>query len=251
MADKFRNSAESHEHSLRILEILTGYDAFLDSLSTVADMGCGAGHDIDWWANLATRDDEPQPYNYNCYAIDRDLTQLIPLLPANVIPIKSNFEKKIELEHSVDLMWCHDAFQYALNPLKTLKQWNEMMTVNGMLIMMLPQTSGYEYNRFVNRVHDNQFFSYNVCNLLYMLAVNGFDCRDSYMYKAENYPWFHVAVYKSDIKPMDPAKTTWAELDEKGLLHNSIAGSIRKHGYLRQEDILLPWLDKQLYFVKD
>jgi SAM-dependent methyltransferase len=252
MVDRFANIYDAHDHSLRVLEVITGYDAFLDSLTTVADMGCGTGLDMRWWATLETRDDEPAKYNYTCYAIDRDLSKFdYENLPPNIKPIEANFENKIELEKTIDLLWCHDSFQYAVNPMQTLKNWNEMMTVNGMMIIMLPQTSGHEYNRFMHRVYNGHYFSHNICNLFYMLAVNGFDCRDSYMYKVENDPWIHLAVYKSDIPPMDPYTTTWNDLDEKGLLHKTLSNSIRSYGYLRQEDILLQWLDKQLYFVKD
>ena len=251
MADFFQNKYDSHDHSLRVLELLTGYDSFLDSLSVVADMGCGGGLDVNWWATLMTRDDAPVPHNYTCYAVDRDISQLDDDLPKNIIPIEANFEDARIIPKSVDLMWCHDAFQFAVNPMQTLKNWNEMMTVNGMLIITLPQTSSYQFNRYVNRVPDGCFFNYNVCNLLYMLAVNGFDCKDSFMYKAANDPWIHLAVYKSNVPPMDPYTTRWSDLDEKGMLHQSLSDSIRKYGYLRQEDILLQWLDKDLYFVRD
>jgi hypothetical protein len=39
------------------------------------------------------------------------------------------------LPRKVDLMWCHDSFQYVLNPLATLRHWNSMMNENGMLII--------------------------------------------------------------------------------------------------------------------
>ncbi len=250
MADNFANKLDSHDHSLRVLEIIAGYDSFMDSLQVVADMGCGEGLDLEWWATAVSRDDEPRPYNFTCYAVDKDLSRLEKDLPKNVFQFPGNFEEKL-LPRSVDLMWCHDSFQYAINPLQTLKVWNEQMSVNGMLVLILPQTSNYQYNRFVNRVHDGCFFNYNVCNLLYMLAVNGFDCRDSYMYKAENDPWIHLAVYKSDIAPMDPTTTRWYDLADLGLLHDSIMASVNKFGHLRQEDIILPWLDKDFYFVRD
>lgn len=248
--DNFRNKYESHEHSMRVIELISTYDSFMESLTVIADMGCGAGLDLNWWATAETRDDPPIPYNYVCYAVDRDLSQLGENLPSNIIPLQGNFEEKI-IPRTVDLMWSHDSFQYAINPLQTLKNWNEQMTVNGMLVMILPQTSNYQYNRFVNRVYDGCFFQYNICSLLYMLAVNGFDCKDSYMYKAPNDPWIHLAVYKSDIPPMDPASTRWYDLADKGLLHESLLASINKYGHLRQEDIILPWLDKDWYFAKD
>ena len=250
MADNFKDKYDSHDHSCRVLELISVFDAFMDSLTVIADMGAGEGLDINWWATAETRDDEPQPYNYVCYAVDKDISKLDPELPDNVTKIQADFET-VKLPKKVDVLWCHDAFQYAVNPLATLKHWNELMNVNGMLVIMLPQTSNYQYNRFVNRVHDGCFFSYNVCNLLYMLAVNGFDCKDSYMYKAPNDPWIHLAVYKTDVPPMDPATTRWYDLVDKGLLHDSIVTSVNKHGYLRQEDIILPWLDKEWYFVQD
>lgn len=248
--DNFRDKYESHDHSLRVMELISLYDSFMDSLTVIADMGCGSGLDINWWATAMTRDDPPVPYNYTCYAVDKDFSQLTDDLPDNVIKIQGNFEEKL-LPRTVDVMWSHDSFQYALNPLQTLKNWNEQMSLNGMLVLVVPQTSNYQYNRHVNRVYDGCFFQYNVCNLMYMLAVNGFDCKDSYMYKAPNDPWVHLAVYKTDIAPMDPATTRWYDLAEKGLLHESLVASINKHGHLRQEDIILPWLDKDWYFVKD
>jgi ubiquinone/menaquinone biosynthesis C-methylase UbiE len=63
-------------HSLKILNQLREYDSFLDSLKTIADMGCGTGEDIEWWATLMTRDDPPKPYNYKCFAVDRDDSKL-------------------------------------------------------------------------------------------------------------------------------------------------------------------------------
>jgi len=249
MADEFKDKYHSHDHSMRVLDLISTYDSFMDSLTVIADMGAGAGLDINWWATAESRDDPPRPYNFECYAIDINVDQL-GTLPDNVIKIQSNFEIEC-VPKPVDLLWCHNAFQFALNPLQTLKIWNKQMTVNGMLVIILPQTSGHQYNRYVNRVHDCCYFNYNVCNLLYMLAVNGFDVRDSYMYKAPNDPWIHLAVYKSDIPPMDPATTRWYDLAEKGLLHDSLMASVNKYGYLRQEDIILPWLDKDWYFVKD
>jgi hypothetical protein len=82
-----------------------------------------------------------------------------------------------------------------------------------------------------------------------MLAVNGFDCRDAYMLKQFNDPWINVAVYKSNIEPMDPATTSWHDLIVTGLLNPTVVESITQYGYLRQEDIVYPWLDKENYFV--
>ena len=91
--EQFKNAYESHDHSRQILDLIYGYDSFLDSLEVVADMGCGAGADTDWWARLETRDDPPEPRNYLCYAVDRQprLESAISALP-NVKIFDKNFE---------------------------------------------------------------------------------------------------------------------------------------------------------------
>lgn len=248
--DNFNNSEDSHDHSMRVLELISLYDDFMDSITVIADMGCGAGLDINWFATLCDRDETPQPYNYVCYGVDKDLSKMNKVLPPNLYTLEGNFEAPI-LPRKADLMWSHDAFQYATNPLGTLKLWNEQMNVNGMLAIVVPQSMSYSYNRYAVRTYDGCFFNYNACSLIYMLAVNGFDCKDSYFYKSPNDPWIHVAVYKSEHEPMDPAATKWYDLADKGLLHPSMEASINKFGHLRQEDILLPWLDRDFYFIKD
>ena len=82
-----------------------------------------------------------------------------------------------------------------------------------------------------------------------MLAVNGFDCRDAYLLKKFQDPWIDIAVYKSDVKPMDPSTTSWYDLIDAGLLHPTIVNSINRHGHLRQEEIVMPWLDRENYFI--
>ena len=241
----FKNNQQSHQHSLETLDIIYGYDSFLDSLHTVVDMGAGAGLDTHWWATLSTRDDPPEPRNYNCYAVDRDLAQFSKTaeeLP-NVKCIAADFETKL-LSVKADLIWCHDSFQFATNPLATLKQ---NMNENGMLILILKQNQAYEYNRFVSRTYNHSYFNYNLGNLIYMLAVNGFDCNDAYAYRDEKNNWLHLAVYKSNIEPLNPTITSLYDLVELNLVNPTVAAGISKYGYLRQEDIVYPWLDKDFH----
>ena len=248
--DQFKNAFESHEHSLQTLELIYGYDSFLDSLEVICDMGAGAGLDAEWWATLHTREDPPTPRNYTVFAVDRDIGKIQPQVKElpNVKCIEGDFEKRL-LPRKVDLMWAHDTFQYALNPLETLKNWNLQMNVNGMLVMTLPQNMTYVYNRLNFRTVSYNYHNYNICNLVYMLAVNGFDCRDAYFYKNVNNNWIHAAVYKS-CDPMDPATTSLYDLAEKDLLHPTVVESLNTYGHIRQEDIVYPWLDKDFYLVK-
>jgi len=238
--------------SLRILETIRQYDSFLESLKNVAIMGCGDSADVSWWATLENYDDPPEPYNFNCFAVDRDPAKLtrLPDLP-NINRICKDFDAEQLFPHpiSIDLMWAYDCLQYSINPLLTLKKWNQAMTANGMLLLSVPTHSGIENNHYSSRGHSGCYYHYTPVTLIYMLAVNGFDCRDAYLLKQFNDPWINVAVYKSEVSPLDPATTTWFDLIDRDLLHPSIVNSINSNGYLKQEEIVMPWLDKELYFI--
>ena len=213
-------------------------------------MGCGTGGDITWWAMLESKDDPPEPYNYNCFAVDRDANKLsqVPDL-VNINKINRDFTDRRIIPVSIDLMWSHDSLQYSTNPMETLRFWNEQMTVNGMLVLHVPQSNGVENNRYYSRTYNNCYYNHTPTSLLYMLAVNGFDCRDAYLLKQFNDPWIQMAVYKSDVEPMDPKTTTWFDLADKNLLHPSVVQSITKNGFLKQEEIIMPWLDKENYYI--
>ena len=237
-------------HALKVLNQLREYDSFLDSLHTIVDMGCGSGEDITWWATLESRDDPPVPYNYNCIAVDRDASKLaqIPKLK-NIHRYEKDFNQPRCIPAQADLLWSHDSLQYSTNPIETLRVWNEQMNVDAMLVLSIPQHSGVADNKYYSRTHSGCFYNFTPTSLIYMLAVNGFDCKDAYLLKEFNDPWIHIAVYKSAIAPMDASTTSWFDLIDAGLLNSTVVNSINQYGYLRQEDILYPWLDKENYFI--
>ena len=247
---RFKNAIASHEHSRDILDMIYGYDTFLDSVEVVADMGCGQGLDAEWWATLATRDDPPAPHNYLVYAIDQDIAQIEPDIldnNENIKAIAGNFEERI-IPRKVDLIWAHDSFQYARDPFKCLATWKATLNTNGMLLMAVPQTTYLHNNRLTIDSYSDQPYSYNVLNLIYMLAVSGFDCRDAYFYRKENTPWLYAGVYASEHDPLAP-DATWYALAERNLINDSVVNSMNRHGHVRLEDILVTWLDKNLYQI--
>jgi len=248
----FKNSYYSHEHSLEVLNLLYGYDSFLDSLTYIADMGCGNGLDAEWWATLETRDDPPQPRNYIVYAVDQDIKQIdsdILKNNPNIIPIEKNFEDRA-VSRSVDLIWAHDSFQYAHNPFNCLSSWKSTLVENGMLILSIPQGTYVKNNSLIVEQHSGQYYNYNVLNLIYMLAVCGFDCNDAYFYRRADSPWLYAAVYASNHEQLTQ-NATWYDLADRGLINQSLQDSVNKYGHARLEDLVVTWLDKDYYKISN
>jgi SAM-dependent methyltransferase len=246
----FKNPQDSHAHSLKILSYLREYDTFLESLQVIADMGCGSGLDSEWWVNLETRDEDPEPLNYMVYSVDRNIKQIEADVLKNdrIVPIEGNFEDRI-IPRQVDLIWAHDVLQYTNKPLECLSTWKRTLNTNGMLFLSVRQTTYMENNRLRVMSHDNQYNNYNLLNLMYLLATAGFDCRDAFFLRESNSPWLYAAVYASGHEPMESA--SWEELIEKQLINDSVAQSINKYGYARLEDVIVSWFDRENYFVKD
>lgn len=243
---RFTNEHKSHEHSRGVLDLLYEHDTFMESLSAMADMGSGSGLDTQWWANLTTRDEDPEPLNIHCYAVDINPRAHTVDEHPMITTITGDFEKRV-LNKQVDVIWCHDAFQYATNPINTLKLWNQQLNENGLLYVGVPMHNYRQHGQTFHTSAHYELFSHAPLSMIYMLAVNGFDCCDGYLRKAPNDPWFHAAVFKTDIEPMDPRTTSWHDLAELGLLHHSIVDSLHQHDIPYVEDLLFTWLDKENY----
>ena len=245
---QFNNAHQSHDHSMYVLGLLREHDTFMESISSVADVGAGQCLDTLWWANATTRDEPRESLDLKCYAVDRQPMTIDFEPPKNFTYIQRDFEKPC-LPTSVDVIWCHDAFQYALNPLKTLGVFNQQMNTNGMLYLGIPVLTHHVYGKWQSVAQNYQYYNHTFLNLVYMLAINGFDVKDAYFRKAIDDPWLHAAVFKVSDELLDPATTSWFELAERGLLHDSLVQSIRQFGLVRQQDALYTWLDKALYRI--
>lgn len=243
----FGTTEQSHAHSLQTLNTLYEYDDFMLSIRTLADMGCGSGLDLEWWATRTTRDEVPDPLNIKCTGIDTFENFPIARRYNNITYQKTNFEDVIHPPKQLfDLIWCHDSFQYCLNPIATLSKWWHITATNGMLIIIVPQTTNINQRHMDFSVQTGCFYHYTLVNLIYMLSVTGWDCKTGFFLKRPHDNWIHTIVYKSDCPPMDPTSVSLYNLAEKNLLPESAEKSINKHGFLRQQDLILPWIDKSL-----
>jgi hypothetical protein len=118
-----------------------------------------------------------------------------------------------------------------------------------MLVLILPQTTNMEFNRQAFDQPSGCYYNHTMVSLIHMLAVTGWDCRSGFFSKAPGDPWLRAIVYKSDLAATDPRTTTWYNLAERGLLPTSAEESVNRYGYLRQHDLVLPWLDKSLSWM--
>jgi SAM-dependent methyltransferase len=244
---KFEKTTDSHKHSLETLNQLFEYDDFMYSIKTVVDLGCGAGNDVEWWATRTTRDEYPEPLGIKCTGVDLlDNISLAKKHP-NITYQQTDFEGAVDISESkFDILWCHDSFQYAVTPIQTLTNWWNMASPGAMLYICVPITQRIHRRQLEYFAPAGNFYHYSLVNLMYMLATTGWDCRSGFFKQDINDDWIHAVVYKSNIDPMDPKTTSWYKLSELQLLPASSDASIHAHGYLRQQDLIIPWLDKSI-----
>lgn len=243
----FKNAEESHQHSLQTLNKLYEYDDFMMSIRTVADLGCGTGEDLVWWATRTMRDDRQTKLNIKCQGIDILNRLPIAVQYPNITYQRADFEVKINAPpEKFDILWCHDAFQYVVDPIKTLTYWRDISSPGAMLALVIPQTTNIHQSDLDFTQRDGCYYHHTIVSLIHMLAVTGWDCKAGFFKKNPTDNWLHAVVYKSDHAPFNLKKTRLYDLVDAKLLPESADKSILAKGYLDQKDLVLPWLDKSL-----
>ena len=243
----FPTPEDSHEHSLKTLNMLYEYDDFMESIGSIVDLGCGSGLDVEWWATRTTRDEKSEPLNIKCTGVDLTTNAALSKAHPNLKYQQRDFEGLVEHpDGGFDILWCHDAFQYAVSPIQTLSRWWDITSPGGMLVIIVPQTTSIYRHQLSITQESGCYHHYSLVNLIHMLAVTGWDCKAGFFLKQPRDPWLHAIVYKSEHKPRDPRTTTWYDLVDLGILPETAEKSINAHGYLKQQDLIIPWLDHSL-----
>jgi SAM-dependent methyltransferase len=243
----FGSPEASHTHSLQVLQILYEFDDFMQSISHVIDMGCGTGLDMLWWATRTTRETNPRALNIRCTGVDLAESCAATNRHKYVSYLPQDFEEPIRIhKQRFDVIWCHDAFQFAKDPFRTLRQWRDIVTPEGMLVITVPQTTNFHLNREQFEQSSGCFWHWTLVNLIHVLAVSGWNCGSGFFQKRPGESWITAIVYPGSFVASDPRKTNWYELCDSGMLPDSVVSSIQRHGYLRQQDLVLPWIDKSL-----
>jgi SAM-dependent methyltransferase len=246
----FRNDSESHQHSLEILNALGQYEDFMLSIKSLADIGCGSGKDLVWWATRTTANERAIPLNIQCQGIDILDSLAVAREYPNITYQKVDFESAIyPPPDKFDVLWCHDAFQYAVDPIKTLSNWRDITTEGAMLAIAVQQTTNIHHKDLDFSQQDGCYYHHTIVGLIHMLAITGWDCKAGFFKIDPVNNWIYAIVYKSNKEPMDLKTTRWYDLVEAKLLPDSADKSILARGFLHQRDLVLPWLDKSLTWL--
>lgn len=244
MTARFGSAADSHRHSLTTLNTLYEFDDFMQGVRNLADMGCGSGLDLEWWATRTTRDADPRPLNIRCLGIDLPQTLGMANRYNNITYRSQDFEQDLPAQKRLfDVIWCHDSFQYVIDPFATLAKWKRLLSPQGVLVLIVPQSTNLEFNRQAYDQIDGVYWNWTVVALMHVLAVSGWNCAQAYWRKEPDDPWIHVILSNTADQPRDPRAARWYDLVDANLLPQSAADSVKRHGYLRQRDLVLKWID--------
>lgn len=231
--------------AMETLMLLDAREDFMSSLGIIADMGCGKGEHSAWWADR--KDENGKSRKLVIFAVDKVLRLDNHNRRPNVRFIKEDFSDTTIAKGKVDVLWCYDSFQFATNPVKTLRHWWDIMSPDGLLYIAIPQMNYIDdLSRWQMTNPTGCFWPHNMASLIYLLAANGFDCHDGHFKQRRHDPLIHLCAYKSQCKPMDLDKASLYDLNDMKVLPKSVSDCVQKFGAIRQEHLILPWLDGSL-----
>jgi len=247
----FGSPQEKQEHSFKnVLSYMYGYDDFMDSVGRVVDLGCDVeATNMLWWANATTKDETQTPLGIKCIGVNT--FEKLNVKHNSISYQNYDIESLNSVKKPFDIVWCYDQLQYLLNPYQALSNWWYIADTDAMLVLAVPQTVNAEYHIQEYNLALSHKYHYTMPQLIYMLAVSGWDCRSGFFKKTPGDPWLYAIVYKSNIEPMDPKETNIYKLAEQTeLLPQCAVDGIHKYGKLRQRDLILPWLDKNIMIME-
>lgn len=241
----FTSQELAFQHSKKhILDLFYEYDDFMESIGRVVDLGCDTeALNMLWFANATTRDVQQLPLNIKC--VGQSAIDKINIKHKGISLQRGSPESLDTTKKKFDVLYCHDTLHFITNPYQALRNWWHIANKDAMLVIAVKQTTNVEFNMLEYNTQMNYKHHYTVPMLLYMLAVNGWDCKSGFFKKHIGDPWMYAIVYRSNTEPMNPALTNLYNLaEETDLLPESAVKSIHKYGMLRQRDLFLPWIDK-------
>jgi SAM-dependent methyltransferase len=139
-------------------------------------------------------------------------------------------------DFQVDAVWSHHCLEHIPNPTGALLQWRRMLSDGGRLFLTVP-----EIGHTVSSGHINNF---NLTQLVYLLAVCGFDCSEKSFTRSRS----HLRADVKKSKLYDPNKqgttTSLNELADYGLFPPSATKAIRDRNRFSAHNLHFSWSDK-------
>ena len=86
--------------------------------------------------------------------------------------------------------------QHIYSPVEFLGRENRAMSTGSMLYLCVPCTVSVYQNRFQNYTILKNYNTFTVSQILYLLALNGFDVNDFYLKKEKYTDIIEVLTYK-------------------------------------------------------
>ena len=246
----FKTAKESHAHSLLTLEQLNNHYEFKISIDSILDIGCGVDLlDLKYWANmedeLSTRT-SGTPLNINCVGLDKVSIEQPEEKNIKIIKHDFNTENALgDLHNNFDVVWCHDVMQYSLSPISFLNNCNSAMADGGMLYVSVPTTFNVMHNKFENYTLSGSYNTFSITQIIYLLALNGFDIKDFHIRKEPYVDIIELITYKIS-EPLD-YNTSWYDLMEQKLLNNNMEEIVFNKGYLTNIGLVTTWIDGNVY----
>lgn len=246
----FASELDSHQHSLDTLNHLNSHYDFKISVGSVLDVGCALElMDLRYWANLTDElniNDPNKPLNINCVGLSN--LDIPKPTEKNIKFKKQDFNTGHgfgEFKTQFDVVWCHDVMQYSWNPIWFLNNINQVMSDGAMLYLCVPSTVNVLYNKFTSYTPSHCYNTFTITQILYLLALNGFEIKDFHIKKEPFVDIIEAVTYKN-TEPLD-YNTTWYDLLEKDLLSDSMAEIVQRNGYLSNQGLISKWLDGTVY----
>jgi ubiquinone/menaquinone biosynthesis C-methylase UbiE len=186
----------------------------MESIGRVVDLGCDTeALNMLWFANATTNNDIQESLNIKCVG-QSNIEKL--LVKHNSISFQKGSPESLDkTKKKFDVLYCHDTLHFIMNPYQALCNWWHIANKDAMLVIAVQQTTNVEFNTLEFNAQMNHKYHYTIPMLIYMLAVNGWDCNGGFFKKAIGDPWIFAVVYKSDTKPMDPNTTNLYKLLEE------------------------------------
>ena len=183
------------------------------SFQTIADVGSGPGH---------------QAMLFHLKGIKVTCIDFIP--PLYPLPfVRPDATDGLQF----DAIWSHHCLEHISNPIQALIAWRNLLRPGGRLFLTVP-----EVGLTMSSGHLNNF---NLPQLIYILAVSGFDCSEKCFSRSRS----HLRASVRKAQSYDPQEegilTSLATLSQKGLFAPSIRHAISTRGRFSARDIHLNW----------